>query len=183
MAGEQRSPHNTMSHSGPPQSYAAQEFMPPSFLQHNPVSQTLTPEASMSENLVPYHTIAQNIRQDTIPEGLLPYDYNQQSHSQNYMSEGSATFNSIPQEYGPITPAQSNTHGEASYQSSVPRKNAAQSVVSSMKHAEAEEDGIQYTTPKRRTGLRTPKKNNSLKALENVNNLLDRKFLPFDWRP
>lgn len=40
---------------------------------------------------------------------------------------------------------------------------------------DSDEDGIKYAAPRRRSGLRTPKKNTSLKALENVNGLLDRK--------
>lgn len=39
---------------------------------------------------------------------------------------------------------------------------------------DSDEDTIQYAAPKRRT-LRTPTQNTSLKALENVNGLLDRK--------
>jgi hypothetical protein len=41
---------------------------------------------------------------------------------------------------------------------------------------DSDEDTIQYAAPKRRT-LRTPKQNTSLKALENVNGLLDRKHI------
>lgn len=37
-----------------------------------------------------------------------------------------------------------------------------------------DDDVIEYSTPKRRAGLRTPKKNMSLKALENMNSSLDR---------
>jgi hypothetical protein len=40
-----------------------------------------------------------------------------------------------------------------------------------------DEDVIQYASPRRRSGLRTPKANRSLKALENVSDLLDRESL------
>lgn len=167
MPEEQRPPYNTMSHPGNMQAFQSQEFM-----QHNP--QILTPDASMSENFATYNSNSQHyIPQYTNPEAFLPYDpYPQDFAPQKSVPESYIQYNPAPQE------VQSYLHEDVPSQDSVPlqdlKPQSKKAMTVSEEKVESGTDDIQYSTKRGRVGLRTPKKNTSLKALENVNNLLDR---------
>lgn len=166
---EQRSPYNTILHPVALQSFPSQEFM-----QHN--SQTLTPGVSVSENFLPYNSNSQHyIPQYTTSGGFAPYDpYQQNFPPQNSVSESFVPYNPAPQE------VQGYLHQDGPSQDLVPlqdlKSQTEKAIAVPEQKVESGADDIQYSTPRRgRIGLRTPKKNSSLKALENVNNLLDRK--------
>lgn len=165
---EQRSPYNTILHPATLQSFPSQEFM-----QRN--TQILTPEASISENFMQYNTNSQHyVPQYTNPEGFLPYDpYQKNFPPQTSVSEGFVPYNPAPQEVESYSHQDVPSRNFAPLVDVEPKGQKATTISEDKEESGA--DDIQYATPKRgRVGLRTPKKNTSLKALENVNNLLDR---------